>query len=66
MTGGSSVDKEFTIGKVSFSEEMPKESRQWLDHLVERLLLKELNLDPSIEAKLISYSTKSSGGTNGK
>ncbi|PEQ84671.1 hypothetical protein CN481_22145 [Bacillus sp. AFS006103] len=60
------MDKEFTIGKVLFSEEMPKESRQWLDHLVGRLLLKELNLDPSIEAKLISYSTKSSGRTNGK
>lgn len=27
------MDKEFTIGKVSFSEEMPKESRQWLERL---------------------------------
>lgn len=54
--------KEFTIGKVSFSEDMPKESRQWLDQLVERVILKELDLDPSIEAKLISYSTKSLGG----
>lgn len=60
------MDKEFTIGKVSFSEEMPKESRQWLERLVERLLLKELDLDPSLEAKLISYSTKSLGGQNEK
>jgi hypothetical protein len=56
------MDKEFTIGKVSFSEEMPEESKLWLERLVERILLKELDLDPSIEAKLISYSTKSFGG----
>ncbi|QQZ09417.1 hypothetical protein [Heyndrickxia vini] len=56
------MEKEFSIGKVSFSEEMPEESRLWLDRLVERILLKELDLDPSIEAKVISYSTKSSFG----
>ncbi|SEP61612.1 hypothetical protein SAMN05216232_0361 [Virgibacillus subterraneus] len=52
------MEKEFSIGKVSFSEEMPEESKLWLERLVERIILKELDLDPSVEAKLISHSTK--------
>jgi hypothetical protein len=56
------VEKEFSIGKVSFSEEMTEESKLWLDRLVERILIKEIDLDPSIEAKLISHSSKSLGG----
>lgn len=56
------MEKEFSIGKVSFSEEMPEESKLWLNRLVESILLKELDLDSSIEAKLIDYSTKSSFG----
>ncbi|WP_176167196.1 hypothetical protein [Mesobacillus jeotgali] len=50
------MEKKFSIGKVSFSQEMPEESKLWLERLVERILLKELDLDASTEAKLISYS----------
>lgn len=58
------MENKFSIGKVSFSQEMPEESKLWLERLVERVLLKELNLDASTEAKLISYSLKKFGGQN--
>ncbi|MGD6874217.1 hypothetical protein ACQCU1_18810 [Sutcliffiella horikoshii] len=58
------MEKKYTIGKVSFSQEMPDASKLWLERLVERILLRELDVDVSTEAKLINYSTKKLGGKN--
>lgn len=52
------MKEQFTIGKISFSQEMPEESELWLDRLVERILLKELNIEATLEAKLISHLIK--------
>ncbi|GLH65324.1 hypothetical protein [Parageobacillus sp. G301] len=44
------------IGKVTFSEELPKESRLWLERLIEKILLNEISTDVLLQASLLSRS----------
>ena len=46
------------IGKVTFSEELPKESRLWLERLIEKILLNEISTDVLLQASLLSRSTE--------
>ncbi|MED5074062.1 hypothetical protein P9857_08715 [Anoxybacillus geothermalis] len=44
------------IKKVTFSEELPKESRLWLERLIEKILLNEISTDVLLQASLLSRS----------
>lgn len=50
------METDLKIGKVTFSEELPKESRLWLERLIEKILLNEISTDVLLQASLLSRS----------
>lgn len=42
------------IGKVTFSEELPKESKLWLERLIEKILLNEISTDLTLQASILA------------
>ncbi|MGG1685561.1 hypothetical protein [Pseudalkalibacillus sp. NRS-1564] len=41
------------VVKVSYSEELPNESSQWLNHLIEGALIEKLNISPELKGQLL-------------
>ena len=44
---------EIRISKVSYSEESSSESLMWIDLLIEKIIIKNLNLETEAEAKIL-------------
>lgn len=46
------------ITKITYSQDLPEESAIWLQKLITKLLINELDIDNSIKAKLIESSDR--------
>jgi hypothetical protein len=58
LTGGLLVKIDLKIGKVTFSEELPKESKLWLERLIEKILLNEISTDLTLQASILVRNMK--------